>query len=217
MADALKDQGNKAFQAKDYDKAIDLFSQAIALDPNNFVLFSNRSAAKAGKRQYAAALEDAEQVCVMYYEGSDQPLTRLRSASRSIPHGRRATHGKVQPSMGCADMTTLSPPTKPASSSRTVRHCARACRRSRTRKVRPLIDRIRSVPSDCPGSRRRARRRRRGVRPGQDVWRPEPTGQARDEPAHREAPRGPCLCGSSQDATGEPEPRAGSAQRPTHV
>ena len=62
MADALKDQGNKAFQAKDYDKAIELFTQALELDPNNFVLFSNRSAAKAGKRQYAAALEDAEQV-----------------------------------------------------------------------------------------------------------------------------------------------------------
>ena len=62
MADALKDQGNKAFQAKDYDKAIELFSQALELDPNNFVLWSNRSAAKAGKRQWAAALEDAEQV-----------------------------------------------------------------------------------------------------------------------------------------------------------
>ena len=65
MADALKDQGNKAFQAKDYDKAIDLFSQALELDPNNFVLWSNRSAAKAGKRQWADALEDAEQVCVL--------------------------------------------------------------------------------------------------------------------------------------------------------
>lgn len=62
MADALKDQGNKAFQAKDYDKAIELFSQALELDPNNFVLWSNRSAAKAGKRQWAGALEDAEQV-----------------------------------------------------------------------------------------------------------------------------------------------------------
>ena len=62
MADALKDQGNKAFQAKDYDKAIDLFSQALELDPNNFVLWSNRSAAKAGKRQWSGALEDAEQV-----------------------------------------------------------------------------------------------------------------------------------------------------------
>ena len=62
MADALKDQGNKAFAAKDYDKAIDLFSQAIELDPKNHVLWSNRSAAKVGKKEYSAALEDAEEV-----------------------------------------------------------------------------------------------------------------------------------------------------------
>ncbi|KAK0467907.1 activator of Hsp70 and Hsp90 chaperone [Desarmillaria tabescens] len=63
MADAntLKDQGNKAFSAKEYDKAINLFSQAIAIDPKNHVLYSNRSAAKAGKKQWAEALADAEQ------------------------------------------------------------------------------------------------------------------------------------------------------------
>ena len=40
MADAnkLKDEGNKAFAAKDYDKAIDLFTQALAIDPTNHVL-----------------------------------------------------------------------------------------------------------------------------------------------------------------------------------
>ncbi|KAK7696579.1 hypothetical protein QCA50_001237 [Cerrena zonata] len=63
MANVLKDQGNKAFQAKDYDNAIDLFSKAIDLDPQNHVLWSNRSAAKAAKKQYAEALEDAEK-CV---------------------------------------------------------------------------------------------------------------------------------------------------------
>lgn len=57
----MKDQGNKAFAAKKYDEAIDLFTQAIALDPSNHVLFSNRSAAKAGLRQWKQALEDAEQ------------------------------------------------------------------------------------------------------------------------------------------------------------
>ncbi|KAH8830551.1 activator of Hsp70 and Hsp90 chaperone [Flagelloscypha sp. PMI_526] len=61
MADALKDQGNKAFAAKDYDKAIDLFTQAIALDPKNHVLYSNRSAAKAGKKLWDEALSDAEE------------------------------------------------------------------------------------------------------------------------------------------------------------
>lgn len=57
----MKDQGNKAFSAKKYDEAIDLFTQAIAIDPTNHVLFSNRSAAQAGKKQWGPALEDAEQ------------------------------------------------------------------------------------------------------------------------------------------------------------
>lgn len=58
----MKDQGNKAFSAKDYDKAIELFTQAIAIDPKNHVLWSNRSAAKAGKKQWDDALADAEEV-----------------------------------------------------------------------------------------------------------------------------------------------------------
>lgn len=63
QANTLKDLGNKAFSAKEYDKAIDLFTQAIALDSKNHVLFSNRSAAHAGKRDWTKALQDAEQ-CV---------------------------------------------------------------------------------------------------------------------------------------------------------
>ncbi|KAH0839602.1 activator of Hsp70 and Hsp90 chaperone [Lanmaoa asiatica] len=41
MADAntLKDQGNKAFAAKDYDKAIEFFTAAIAIDPSNHFPF----------------------------------------------------------------------------------------------------------------------------------------------------------------------------------
>jgi tetratricopeptide (TPR) repeat protein len=62
MASALKDQGNSAFAAKDYSRAIDLFSQAIALDSSSHVLYSNRSAAYAGNKQWTRALEDAEQV-----------------------------------------------------------------------------------------------------------------------------------------------------------
>ncbi|KAG6333762.1 hypothetical protein ID866_5324 [Astraeus odoratus] len=55
--------GNKAFQVKEYDRAIDLFSQAIAIDASNHVLYSNRSAARAGKKLYKEALDDAEK-CV---------------------------------------------------------------------------------------------------------------------------------------------------------
>jgi len=57
---ALKDAGNKAFAAKDYNQAIQLFSDAIQLDPQNHVLHSNRSAAHAGNRNWQQALIDAE-------------------------------------------------------------------------------------------------------------------------------------------------------------
>ena len=42
-SDELKTKGNAAFAAKNYDEAIDFFSQGIAIDPNNHVLFSNLS------------------------------------------------------------------------------------------------------------------------------------------------------------------------------
>ncbi|RHZ76763.1 hypothetical protein Glove_193g63 [Diversispora epigaea] len=54
-----KAQGNKAFAAQEYDKAIELFTKAIELDPTNHILYSNRSASYASSKEYNKALEDA--------------------------------------------------------------------------------------------------------------------------------------------------------------
>lgn len=62
QVNTLKDQGNKAFAAKDWETAIGYFAKAIELDPQNHILYSNRSAAEAGKKDYTQALEDAEKV-----------------------------------------------------------------------------------------------------------------------------------------------------------
>jgi stress-induced-phosphoprotein 1 len=59
MADKLKAEGNKAFAAKDFEKAISLFTQAIDLDPTNHVLYSNRSGSYASLKDYDGALKDA--------------------------------------------------------------------------------------------------------------------------------------------------------------
>ena len=38
------------------------FTQAIEIDPNNYILYSNRSAAYASKKDYQSALDDANKV-----------------------------------------------------------------------------------------------------------------------------------------------------------
>ena len=58
---ALKERGNVEFQQQRFKKAISLYSEAIALEPRNHTLFSNRSAAYKSSGQLAAALEDAKQ------------------------------------------------------------------------------------------------------------------------------------------------------------
>lgn len=59
-ADELKALGNTAMAAKNFEEAIDAFSKAIELAPENHVLYSNRSAAYASKKDWASALKDAE-------------------------------------------------------------------------------------------------------------------------------------------------------------
>jgi tetratricopeptide (TPR) repeat protein len=59
----FKVKGNDAFAKKDFDEAIKLYTEALKLEPNNPVYYSNRSACYFSKKQWQAALEDALQ-CV---------------------------------------------------------------------------------------------------------------------------------------------------------
>eukprot|EP00884_Botryococcus_braunii_P003465 jgi/Botrbrau1/13119/Bobra.0187s0076.1 len=61
-AEALKAKGNSAFSAGNFEEAIEYFTEAIAADPGNYILYSNRSAARASLGQYLEALEDGEKV-----------------------------------------------------------------------------------------------------------------------------------------------------------
>mmetsp|Transcript_40369 Transcript_40369/g.89645 ORF Transcript_40369/g.89645 Transcript_40369/m.89645 type:complete len:579 (+) Transcript_40369:115-1851(+) len=78
-ADELKAKGNAAFSAGNYQEAIDFFSQAIAVDPKNHVLFSNRSAAQASLKNYEKALEDAQK-CVSLKPDWGKGYSRLGAA-----------------------------------------------------------------------------------------------------------------------------------------
>lgn len=58
-AESFKEEGNKAYVAKDFAKAEELYSRAIDLDGKNHVYFSNRSAARLALGKGHLALEDA--------------------------------------------------------------------------------------------------------------------------------------------------------------
>jgi Flp pilus assembly protein TadD len=45
---AIKEKGNAAFLEGDFQEAIKLFTLGLEMDPDNFLLYSNRSAAYAG-------------------------------------------------------------------------------------------------------------------------------------------------------------------------
>ncbi|KAI9341752.1 activator of Hsp70 and Hsp90 chaperone [Obelidium mucronatum] len=60
-ADELKARGNKEFAAGNHPAAIRFFTAAIAKDPSNHVLYSNRSASYASTQNYTKALLDAEE------------------------------------------------------------------------------------------------------------------------------------------------------------
>lgn len=52
--------GNKAYMAKKYDEAIARYSEAIELDPDSHIYYSNRSACHGAKGDWASAAVDAK-------------------------------------------------------------------------------------------------------------------------------------------------------------
>ncbi|KAK0621625.1 hypothetical protein B0T17DRAFT_591476 [Bombardia bombarda] len=60
QAEALKSKGNAAMAQKDYPTAIDLYTQALAINPGNAVFLSNRAAANSAARDHESARADAE-------------------------------------------------------------------------------------------------------------------------------------------------------------
>lgn len=55
-----KDQGNKAFQSKNYTLAITKYTEAIELDPSDPVFYTNRAACQTELKQYQNAVDDCK-------------------------------------------------------------------------------------------------------------------------------------------------------------
>ncbi|KAH9639997.1 hypothetical protein HF086_008092 [Spodoptera exigua] len=65
QATQLKNKGNAALEAGKLDDAVRFYTEAIAVDPTNHVLYSNRSAAHAKASNFEEALVDAERTIAL--------------------------------------------------------------------------------------------------------------------------------------------------------
>jgi curved DNA-binding protein CbpA len=83
QSNLLKDQGNAAFQKGDIEGSIAFFSQAIDIDPDNYIVYSNRSAAYMKLNHISKALHDAER-CVELAPSWVKGYSRLGVAQQGL-------------------------------------------------------------------------------------------------------------------------------------
>jgi len=60
LAEEEKDKGNAAYNAKEFDKAIEHYSKAIEYDPNNIVYLLNRAAVYLARGEYEKCVEECD-------------------------------------------------------------------------------------------------------------------------------------------------------------
>ncbi|KAG5191172.1 hypothetical protein JKP88DRAFT_271351 [Tribonema minus] len=82
-AEAKKAEGNAAFKAGDYRKAIEKYGEAIAIDPANHTYWSNRSASYAGLDMWEQSRDDAKQ-CVTVDKTFVKGYFRMATAQKNL-------------------------------------------------------------------------------------------------------------------------------------
>ncbi|ETL45644.1 hypothetical protein F441_04433 [Phytophthora nicotianae CJ01A1] len=88
-AEAQKTLGNEEFNEKNFDKAIECYSEAIRLGPDNHVYYSNRSAAYGAVGKWELAEKDAQE-CVKRNPKFAKGYHRLANAQQQLGRKKEA-------------------------------------------------------------------------------------------------------------------------------
>ncbi|KAE8894342.1 hypothetical protein PF005_g6321 [Phytophthora fragariae] len=88
-AEAQKTLGNQEFNEKNFDKAVECYSEAIRLDPENHVYYSNRSAAYGALSKWELAEADAQQ-CLKRNPKFAKGYHRLANAQAQLGRKKEA-------------------------------------------------------------------------------------------------------------------------------
>ncbi|KAH7463854.1 hypothetical protein PRIC1_006443 [Phytophthora ramorum] len=88
-AEAQKTLGNEEFNEKNFDKAVKCYSEAIRLNPENYVYYSNRSAAYGALTKWEEAEADAKE-CVKRNPKFAKGYHRLANAQQQLGRKKEA-------------------------------------------------------------------------------------------------------------------------------
>ncbi|KAH6915582.1 DnaJ domain-containing protein [Coprinopsis sp. MPI-PUGE-AT-0042] len=72
-AEKIKEQGNVKFKAQKYEEAIDLYSEAIELNPQESAYLTNRAAASMALKRFRSAMADCQQALSILSPGTATP------------------------------------------------------------------------------------------------------------------------------------------------
>ena len=78
-ANDMKVKGNECLAKKDFMQAIEWYTKGIELEPNNHVLYSNRSAAYLSVKSYEQAIQDGDK-CIQLNPTWDKGYNRKYAA-----------------------------------------------------------------------------------------------------------------------------------------
>lgn len=94
----FKQAGNKYFKAKDFARAIEQYSRAIALEPKNATFLSNRAAAYMSCNKYALALDDCIEAD-RYDPNNAKTLLRMGRIQTALgrPDDALLTYSRINP------------------------------------------------------------------------------------------------------------------------
>lgn len=90
-AEAIKEQGNSAFKAKQYTEAVELYTKAIDMSPAEPSYLTNRAAAHMALKRFRPALVDCQQAATLQSDNpSSKTLIRLARCQLALGESESA-------------------------------------------------------------------------------------------------------------------------------
>lgn len=105
-AEVMKNKGNEAFKKKNFNEALNLYEEAIRLNPNEALYYNNKAAAYIETNELDLALEEIAKAEKLFEEGVVKDFSR-----KAKVYSRKGTilakQGKIDEAISALDKSLM--------------------------------------------------------------------------------------------------------------